>query len=576
MGPAPRASFTIRHDCDTSTNNLTSSAAVTLLGMFRTARSLHLAPLCASTLGSLVACSDATTNDSPVESGTADTTVGSTSTGEPTTTEPDASDETADETGSPPDDEPDYDQAFPQDRVARLDITIAAADWEAMLADMTDMAGEFGAGGMDMPSMPDTTACEGLAAGDACEGDFMGMPVMGTCTDFMGMLLCLPEDLPDPGMGGGGETDFLPRTPIYVECEVTDGTSTWQHVGIRFKGNSSLASPWSAGIYKLPLRLNFDKLEDDYPEIENQRFHGFDSLSLSNGALDGSLVRDKLGTEIFARVGIPSSASAFYRIFIDHGEGPIYFGLYTGIELPEDDAFLDRSFGGHDGNLYKPDGAAARWNVWDPETLGKENGTDVADYSDAQALFDALHADRTDAAAWRTGLEAHLDVDNFLHWLALNAVIEDWDVYGRMAHNYYLYSDPNDGGRFQWIPWDHTFAFSGSFGGGGGGLGGALSLGMEEIGDDWPLIRYLLDDPTYRERYEQFIAQAAVSEYTPADMVPRFEASHALIAPYVIGPEGEQPGYTFVESEAAFDATLDELLAHVEQRQQDVAAFLEE
>lgn len=538
--------------------------------MLRTGRSLRFVCSCASILGSLAACNSAGSGG--------DDGGGSTSAGASSTTGPETGDDTAGETGSSPDDEPDYDQAFPQDRVVRLDITIAAADWEAMLADMTDMAGEFGTGmggpgGMDMPSMPDTTACEGLAAGDACESDFMGTPITGTCTDLLGMLLCMPEDLPDPGMGGGGEADFLPRTPIYVECEVTDGTGTWQHVGIRFKGNSSLVSPWSQGIYKLPLRLNFDKLEDDHPEIEDQRFYGFDSLSLSNGALDGSLVRDKLGTEIFARVGIPSPASAFYRIFIDHGEGPTYFGLYTGIELPSDDSFLDRSFGEHDGNLYKPDGAAARWDVWDPETLGKENHVDEADYADAQGLFDALHADRTDAAAWRTGLEAHIDVDGFLHWLALNAVIEDWDVYGQMAHNYYVYADPDDGGRFQWIPWDHTFAFSGSV---GGGLGGALSLGMEEVGEQWPLIRYLLDDPTYRARYEQFVAQAATSEYTPAEMAPRFEAAHALIAPYVVGPEGEQPGYTFIESEAAFEATLDELLTHVEQRQQEVATFLEQ
>lgn len=538
--------------------------------MLRTGRSLRFVCSCASILGSLAACNSAGSGG--------DDGGGSTSAGASSTTGPATGDDTAGETGSSPDDEPDYDQAFPQDRVVRLDITIAAADWEAMLADMTDMAGEFGTGmggpgGMDMPSMPDTTACEGLAAGDACESDFMGTPITGTCTDLLGMLLCMPEDLPDPGMGGGGEADFLPRTPIYVECEVTDGTGTWQHVGIRFKGNSSLVSPWSQGIYKLPLRLNFDKLEDDHPEIEDQRFYGFDSLSLSNGALDGSLVRDKLGTEIFARVGIPSPASAFYRIFIDHGEGPTYFGLYTGIELPSDDSFLDRSFGEHDGNLYKPDGAAARWDVWDPETLGKENHVDEADYADAQGLFDALHADRTDAAAWRTGLEAHIDVDGFLHWLALNAVIEDWDVYGQMAHNYYVYADPDDGGRFQWIPWDHTFAFSGSV---GGGLGGALSLGMEEVGEQWPLIRYLLDDPTYRARYEQFVAQAATSEYTPAEMAPRFEAAHALIAPYVVGPEGEQPGYTFIESEAAFEATLDELLTHVEQRQQEVATFLEQ
>ncbi|WP_434425893.1 CotH kinase family protein [Nannocystis pusilla] len=143
-------------------------------------------------------------------------------------------------------------------------------------------------------------------------------------------------------------------------------------------------------------------------------------------------------------------------------------------------------------------------------------------------------------------------------------------MYGRMPHNYYLYGDPVDGGRFQWIPWDHTFAFSS-----GQGFGGqALSLGMDEVGDQWPLIRYLLDDAVYRERYLQFIEQAAASEYNPSTMVPRFEAAHALIAPYVVGPEGEQPGYTFITSEAAFATTLDELLAHVEQRQQDVAEVL--
>lgn len=547
--------------------------------MFKNARTLVVAPVCASIFGTIVACSDAGGSDG----GTSTTDAAEVTTGEaPTSGEGDAeagssssSDgETGSETGGVPDGEPDYDQAFPQDRVVRLDITIAPEDWQAMLADMTDMAGEFGTGmgpgGMDMPPMPDTSACEGLAAGDACEAEFMGEMIVGTCNDFMGMLVCLPEGGMgmDPGMGGA---DFFSRTPIYVECDVTEGANTWQHVGIRFKGNSSLATSWSSGIYKMPLRLNFDKFEDEYPDTKNQQFYGFDSLSLSNGALDTSLLRDKLGTDVFADAGLPAPATAFYRIFLDHGEGPIYFGLYTGIELPEDDSFLDRQFGGHDGNLYKPDGAGARWDVWDPETLGKENNTDAADYSDAQALFDALHADRSDVAAWRAGLEAILDVDVFLHWLALNAVVQDWDVYGRMSHNYYLYADPNDGGLFQWIPWDHSFAFTGAD---GGMFSQSLSLGMDEVGEEWPLIRFLLDDPTYRERYTQFVAQAAEIEYTPADMGPRFTAAHELIAPYVIGDEGELPDYTFLASDAAFTDALDGLLQHVEQRQQEVAEFL--
>ncbi len=545
--------------------------------MFQTARPL-IAPVCASVLCGIVAGGDAATGAATSTTGDAEVTTS----GAPTTSEGDTEAgsassegaETGSETGGESDGAPNYDQAFPQDRVVRLDITIAPEDWQAMLADMTDMAGEFGAGmgpgGMDMPQMPDTSACEGLSAGEACEAEFMGEAIVGTCDDFMGMLVCLPEGGMGMGPGMGG-VDFFPRTPIYVECDVTEGTNTWQHVGIRFKGNSSLATAWSGGLYKMPLRLNFDKYEDDYPDTKNQRYYGFDSLSLSNAATDASLLRDKLGTDVFTDAGLPTPATAFYRIFIDHGEGSTYFGLYTGIELPEDDSFLDRRFGGHDGNLYKPDGAGARWDVWDQESLGKENNEDAADYTDAKALFDALHADRSDPAAWRAGLEAILDVDVFLHWLALNAVVQDWDAYGRMAHNYYLYADPNDGGRFQWIPWDHSFAFTGA---GGGMFGQSLSLGMDEVGEEWPLIRFLLDDPTYRARYQQFVAQAAEIEYTPAEMGPRFTAAHEMIAPYVIGDEGELPGYTFVESDAAFTAALDGLLQHVEQRQQEVLEFL--
>jgi len=478
--------------------------------------------------------------------------------------------------------EPDYAKAFPQDRVPRIDIVITPESWQAMIDDMTDMLGAPGSGGPGpggggMEPPPELAeACNGLMAGDACSATMMGTTFEGTCTDALGSLLCLPEGGPGgpggPGPGGGGGVDLLPRTPIYVECDVTTEDRSWQHVGIRFKGNSSLAMSWQQGIMKLPLRFNWDKFEDTYPEIENQRFYGFDSLSFSNGASDSSLLRDKIGTEVFVNAKIPAPATAFYRVFIDHGEGPTYFGLYTGIELPEDDAFLETHFGNKKGNLYKPDGEAARWATWDTETLGLENNDDAPDHSDAQALFDALHADRTDAAAWREKLENRLDVDRFLHWLALNAVIEDWDQYGRMPHNYYLYADPDKNAQFTWIPWDHSFAFPAASGSPIGGQ--AMSLSMAEVTDQWPLIRYLLDDPVYFEKYRAYVALAAEKEYEPVSVEARFKAAHDLIAPYVVGPEGEIPGYTFLASPAAFDEGLAGVIMHVKERQADVAAFL--
>jgi hypothetical protein len=43
--------------------------------------------------------------------------------------------------------EPDYARVFAQDAVKRLDIRVTAADWERLVADMTEMAGPQGAMG---------------------------------------------------------------------------------------------------------------------------------------------------------------------------------------------------------------------------------------------------------------------------------------------------------------------------------------------------------------------------------------------------------------------------------------------
>jgi hypothetical protein len=405
----------------------------------------------------------------------------------------------------------------------------------------------------------------------------------GTCNNIFGdQLLCLPEGGPagpggmgpgGMGMGGfmnGGTSDLIGATPIYVECEIATADRSWSHVGVRFKGNSSLSMPWGQGVYKLPMRLQFDEFETQYPETHNQRFYGFKNLSLSNASMDQSLLREKLGTDVFSRAGIDSPTTAFYRIYVDHGEGPQYFGLYTGIELPSDNPFLDSRFGGHEGNLYKPDGTGATWSTWVQESFEKENNESAADYSDVKATFDALHADRADAAAWRAGLEEVFDVERFLHWLALNTVIQDWDQYGRMSHNYYLYANPNADGRLQWIPWDHSFAFSA----GGGFGGGGLSLGLTEVTDGWPLIRFLLDDPIYRARYHRFLLQVIEREYTPAIYTEAFRSARDLIEPYVTGPEGEQPGHTFLSTPDAFAEAVEALVEHVTNRQGEVRAYL--
>ena len=101
---------------------------------------------------------------------------------------------------------PNYSVVFPQEKVNELEITIGADQWSSIRANMKSLFGfDFGAGGM------------------------------------------------------GGPPGAFPTTePDYVQTTVKFNGKTWQHVGFRLKGNSTLSTAWRSGIYKVPFRLNFD------------------------------------------------------------------------------------------------------------------------------------------------------------------------------------------------------------------------------------------------------------------------------------------------------------------------------
>ena len=120
--------------------------------------------------------------------------------------------------------DPDYQVVFDHGDVIRFDIVIDPDDWSDMQDDL-----------------------------DASLGSSGGRPGGGM-----------------PGPGGGAD-----YTPIFVPCSIFFNDTEWYHVGIRFKGNSSLRSSYKLGIEKLSFKLDFDEFEETYHEITNQRFYGF-------------------------------------------------------------------------------------------------------------------------------------------------------------------------------------------------------------------------------------------------------------------------------------------------------------
>lgn len=122
------------------------------------------------------------------------------------------------------DTEPDYAVVFPQDSVNRIDVTLSKEAWADLQAEMTGQFGAQGAGG------------QGQAPGKQGRGN-----------------------QPGGGMGGMSFGDTS-----YVSSTVTFNGETWENVGFRYSGNSTLQNSWRSGTKKISFRLDFDAFEDEY------------------------------------------------------------------------------------------------------------------------------------------------------------------------------------------------------------------------------------------------------------------------------------------------------------------------
>ncbi len=401
--------------------------------------------------------------------------------------------------------DPDFDEVFQDDVVKRLDLVITEDRWQTMLDDMTNTFGSLGSGGRS------------------------------------GLL----------------DTD---DNPIFVPGEVYYNGKQWYKVGLRFKGNSSLQTTWGAGILKLSFKLDFDEFEDEYPQIDNQRFYGFKKLSLKNNYDDASMLREKAAGDVFRNAGLAAPHTAFYTVYVDHGDGPEYFGLYTLVE-EVDDTVIETQFSDDNGNLYKPDGDGASFalGTFDEDEFEKKTNEDEADWSDIQNLFSVLHDDTrtSDPATWRAELDAIFDTDVFLKYLAVNTVIQNWDTYGLMTHNYFLYNNPETG-LLTWIPWDNNEALQ------TGKREGALALDFSGLSaSEWPLIGYLYADPTYKAIYESYMKDVVAGPFEVNYMQSLYNEYEVLVEPYATS---ERTGYTFLSSSASFYSAIEALKSHVVQR----------
>jgi len=282
----------------------------------------------------------------------------------------------------------------------------------------------------------------------------------------------------------------------YYPADFQWGSVRVRNVAVRSRGFGS-RNP-----IKLGLRIDFDRY------TTGQRFAGLKALVLDNLWQDPSMVREVLAMEMFARMGQPAPREAFCRLYINNE----YQGLYALVE-DIDEVFLARTLGSGAGYLFEyhwlfpfygeslGDSPAIYQPLFEARTHELESGSAL--HGPIADLFGAVSG--PDDLAWRTEVERHLDLAQFVTHVAVeNFIAENDGLVGYAGmNNFYLHREGATAPH-RLLVWDKDSAF----------LDPAMPalLRMEEN----VIMRRALADPELRALYLQVLeacAQAAGTDF---------------------------------------------------------------
>lgn len=357
----------------------------------------------------------------------------------------------------------------------------------------------------------------------------------------------------------------------YISVDMNINGETFENVGIKPKGNSSLTQVVSSDSDRYSFKIKFDKYNKE------QTCYGLDKLTLNSNYSDNTLMKEYISYDMMREMGVECPLVSYAKITVN-GE---YWGLYLALEA-YDHSFLERNYGTTDGNLYnvksveaggkdgmnppdmpemtdengetvtmpeQPDNNIGGMNPPDkmPE-MTDENGETVTmpdfkggggfggfgnsgggslvytddDSSSYSSIFENAVFNSTGEEDYQRvitalknlsegqNLEEYFDVDEILRYLAVHTAVVNLDSYSsNMQQNYYIYEN---NGKITILPWDYNLAFGGFQ---SSSATSAVNFAIDTPVtngidlEDRPLISKLLEVDEYKERYHEYLSQVA-------------------------------------------------------------------
>jgi len=244
----------------------------------------------------------------------------------------------------------------------------------------------------------------------------------------------------------------------WLTATVTIDGQTFEDVGLRLKGNSSLrAVSTDTPAQDVPWLIRLDKF------VDGQDLDGSTDFVVRSSTSETSL-NEAVALEMLGAAGLATEEAIATRFSVNGSDE----ALRLVVEDP-DDAWDAASFD-TDGILYKAQsGGDYSYRGDDPESY-----TDVfsqkspSGEDDLTPLIDFLQfLDESDDETFAAELSEHLDVDAFATYLAMQDIVGNSDDIDGPGNNSFLRYD-SETGAFTVVSWDLNLAFGQMNGMGGG------------------------------------------------------------------------------------------------------------
>jgi spore coat protein CotH len=320
-----------------------------------------------------------------------------------------------------------------------------------------------------------------------------------------------------------GEQCMEPLSDVYnyYPADMTVDGEALENIGIRTKGFFGSINP-----DRPSLKVKIDKYED------GQRYKGHKRFTFNNQNQDFSRLITCMSYYIFRQMGVPASRCSFAKMRLNDAN----FGVYTNVE-PIKKPMLARLFGDDSGNLYE--GTIADLRTGFTARIEKKTNEETDDWSDMEQLIAAIESPDE---AFVENLEAVLDLDAFLRFMAVEAMVNHWDGFSGNLNNYYFYKDPSND-KFYFIPWgidaalrdDEGYDYKRE------GYETQESVGTrpQHVFAMSMLARRLYEHPDTHDRYRDLMGDMLRARWNTEEFLAELERMRALINPHVFNPNNE-------------------------------------